>query len=69
MIEMPKSHRRGDLALVIGVICGLVEGYRTISPANAAQDDTRIIRLEQAFQDFRVDVTGRLAVLESKAKR
>lgn len=72
LVNGPKQngHRRGDLALVLGIVLGILEGYRAIAgqPALAA-DDGRIGRLEQAFQAFQVDITSRLAVLESKARK
>lgn len=61
---------RGDLALAIGILLGILEGYRALAGQPAvAFDDGRIVHLELAFQAFQVDVTSRLAVLESKARK
>jgi hypothetical protein len=63
--KQPQPSRRGDIALVLGMLLGAMEAYRTfIPPAQAGQSDERIEKLIEKVQA--IDV--RLSVLESKRK-
>jgi hypothetical protein len=70
LLEGPQkpAGRRGDLALILAVVYGVLEGYRAISPAQAA-DSGLYDKVEQLSQRVQaMDVKFSVAIAELKRR-
>lgn len=68
LVNGPKGHRRGDLALVLTFLLSALEIWRSIAPAQAAPDSILIQKVEQMDGKLNTAITD-IAVLKSEVRR